>query len=111
MDILVLVVYTVAAWLVHLALAGVYVQWFSSPKTPAFRLAHAVEIGLLVIILLHLYNGSPGQLTTVVTMVVTLAVLDTAYFSIFKSLLQKIDAFHFAAAYSVIIVLSVLLSK
>lgn len=109
MDILFLIFGTILAWLVHLLIASRYVGLFSSAKSLKFRITHAAEVAAVVAVLLIFYER-PGVLATVLTILLTLVVLDIILFSAYKSVRQKFSWTHVLTAYTVITIV-ILLSK
>lgn len=107
-----LVLYIAGAWVLHASLASVYSNWFSSTKTLAFRLAHTLEIALLMAVTIWLYKKLGGSVVgwqRAGTILVTLAVIDGLAFALLPTLREQFDAWHFAAAYLVAFILAFVL--
>jgi hypothetical protein len=102
MNILTLIIYTLLAWLVHVGLYSVYSRWFSSTKSVLFRLAHSLEVGITVAVMLSFYSQNISMPTILATILGTLLVVDGVLYASIKNIRQKFDALHFIAAYTVV---------
>lgn len=103
---------TVIAWTIHVCLVGYYKKYFASTKSREFRIFHAVEIGLVILWMLYIYNqfATPELSSWQIILVIlgTLIVIDTLFFALFKKARKLFDLAHFAAAYGAIALVSVL---
>ena len=107
MDVAILSGYTLLAWLVHLGLASLYIRKLDT-KSLKFRLIHSAEIGLLVVIMMAIFDRPLATLAIIWTILATLAILDLTLFLVRKSLIQKFDVLHFVVAYGMVTVVVLL---
>lgn len=112
---IILVAYTLVAWLAHSAMVGLYSKLFESTTSIAFRATHMLEIFITVVIMITLYKAtvdSPVSATAaVLTVLVTLFILDGTVLALFETLRQKFDIGHFILAYLATILAVVLALK
>lgn len=105
MDV-VLIGFTLAAWIVHSTVAGLYSKKFASTKKAPFRLVHATEIFITVLITMLLYTQFTDPSISVgaalITVLGTLAVLDGISIAAVQKLRDQFDIGHFIFAYSAV---------
>ncbi|MDQ3065461.1 MAG: hypothetical protein M3Q36_04310 [bacterium] len=93
---------TVAAWLVHASLVGIYMRFFSSTHQLPFRIVHATEIftvfAISVFIGLHFLGMKTSRPILIASTIITLFVIDVLFFVVFKAQQGRFDAWHFIAA-------------
>lgn len=102
MDILILVLFTFIAWLVHLGIVSTYINKFKSTKSATFRAVHSIDVALVVAVMLAFYDRM-GFLATAATILATLAVLDSIIYIAFKTVRRQFNLVHFATAYTVVV--------
>lgn len=115
MDVLTLVIFTLVAWLVHLFLVGRYLRYFPNTKSREFRVVHVAEIGLVIMAMLalyfHAFDSDLSRAATAVVVLGTLVIVDILLFSASKRARRQFDWGHFAAAYGIIILLTLIYSE
>lgn len=106
---------TVVAWLVHGGLVSLYIDKFANTKALGFRLFHVLEISIVVCLMLFIYlksvNPAPSTASTAIIILGVLIVVDFILLLAMPSIRQKFDAWHFAAAYTVILSAIFLISR
>jgi hypothetical protein len=112
MDIIILISFTLAAWLLHAGLASIYNRFMPITKSLKFRTVHVLEIGIVMASMLAAYrtfqDATLSTATTILTVLITLAIVDGIAFTILKQLRERFDIYHFIAAYSAIILATIL---
>jgi hypothetical protein len=102
-EITKLVAVVVTAWLLHVFIVGAYVSKFADTATLGFRLVHALEIVIIMVMAFVVYfrmlGGNSVAKALMVTFV-TLAILDGIGFMVSNQAREIFDAWHFVAAYA-----------
>lgn len=109
---LILIGFTVAAWLVHSLIAAGYSKLYDSTKSVGFRITHAAEIFTTLLITMTIYKTltepTISIISAIATVLGTLVILDGTSFAFANKLRQRFNVLHFIYAYTAITIAVVL---